>query len=674
MDQATTLAPPAATRIPWQGLLLAVAVIAAYCNSLNTPFVFDDIPAIVDNPSIRSLWHPEAPPAGSAVAGRPVVNFSFALNYAAGGTAVWGYHLANLIIHLGATLLLGGIVQRTLRQPSQPGWLRAVAGPVGFSTAMLWALHPLQTESVTSVVQRTESLAGLVYLAALYSFVRGTEPGAMAPGRWLSLCAALCFTGMATKETTATLPLIILLYDRTFVAGSFREAGRRRWGLYGLLALSWLLLAVLMGSTGGRGGTVTLNRDVTAWMSLLTQSRAVAMYLQLAVWPHPLVLDYGDFVTDTVRNLGEVLPQFVLVLALGCTVIGALVRWPRAGFVGAWFFVILAPSSSFIPLLSQMRAEHRMYLPLAAVVVPLVLLVWRFAGRAAPAMVATLAVALGAGTVARNHDYRAALVLWTDTVQKQPGNPRAHYSLGLELARSGDRAGARREYTEAVRLKPAYFDARLALAGLLFEAGEAAAAQPHLAEAIHLGPETSNDSNNLGRVLLLSGDSGRAATYFETALRYDPDNHEAHNNLGYALAEQGRMEEAIGHYRRSVELYPGAVAWGNLGDALRQTGRLEEALASFVEAVRLEPGRTEVRFGLANTLAAAGRPAEALVQYQIVTRAVPTDIPALFNQGVMQRRLGQAAAARESFQQVLALDPVNAAAARQLEQLGQAAP
>ena len=284
---------------------------------------------------------------------------------------------------------------------------------------------------------------------------------------------------MATKETVGTLPLIILLYDRAFVAGSFREALRQRWGFYGLLVLSWLLLGALMTQTQGRGGTVTLGRDVTVWMSLLTQSRAVAMYLQLAIWPHPLVLDYGDFVTDTVTGLGQVLPQFLLISALGGATLYALTRWPKTGFIGAWLFVILAPSSSFIPLLSQMRAEHRMYLPLAAVIVLLVIMLWRLAGRTAPVVVAVLALALGAGTIARNHDYRTALALWADTALKQPGNPRAHYSLGLELMRTGDRAGAQREYAEAVRLKPTYFAAHLGLAGLLLEEGRTVEAQSH---------------------------------------------------------------------------------------------------------------------------------------------------------------------------------------------------
>lgn len=609
------------------GALIAATAGAAYANSLAGPFIFDDGPNIVENSTIRSLWPiwaPLQPPGGGhAVAGRPVVNLSLALNHALGGTNVLGYHVFNLLVHIAAGLLLFGIVRRTLSLPWAPDSLRGSARPLGFATALLWTVHPLQTESVTFVIQRTESLAGLVYLVALYCFIRGCEPGATAARRWLGLSVVAVFIGVATKEILATAPLILLLYDRTFLAGSFREAGQKRGWFHGLTVLSWVPLALLMWQTEGRGGTVLIGQGVSAWMSLITQSKAVTGYLLLAFWPHPLVVDYGDYIVEIVPDISKVWPQFILVTLLFGATILALVKRPRLGFPGAWFFLILAPSSSFIPLLSQVRAEHRMYLPLAGVVLLFVLGLHRVAGRAAPLIVVVLAAVLGIVTTIRNHDYRSGLELWAATVRDCPGNPRAHYSLGLELEWAGDRTAARREYEEALRLEPFYLDPHLSLAGMFLNDNRPAEARPHLEAAIQLRPESSNNNNTLGQLLLLAGDAERAKPYLETALRLDPQNHEAHNNLGCLLVGAGRTEEAIGHFRRSVALRPRTGSLANLGDALLTAGQAKEAVDCLQEAVRLEPDNIEARLGLGRALAAAGRKAEAIECYRAVLQLEP---------------------------------------------------
>ena len=636
-----TTRPPGAGRVPeagpWQEMenwrtwfcagLIAAAAFAAYFNSLSTPFFFDDIPNIVENPTIRSLWpvggplHP--PGAGHAVSGRPVVNLSLAINYALGGLEVRGYHVFNLLIHLGAGLALFGLVRRTLSLAWAPEWLRGSAQSLGFATALLWTVHPLQTESVTFIIQRTESLAGLVYLTTLYCFVRGGEPGAAAPRRWLGLAVAACWLGMATKEIMATVPLLVLLYDRTFLAGTFREAWRRRHWAHGLMLLSWVPLALLMAQTGNRGGTVMVGEGVSAVMSLITQGRAVCGYLLLAVWPHPLVVDYGDYLTDLAPGFAAVWPQCLFVALLAGATGLALVRRPALGFVGAWFFIILAPSSSFIPLLSQIRAEHRMYLPLAAVLLVVVLIIHRTAGRAAPLVLMAVGAMLGTVTVARNYDYGSGLTLWDDTVRKQPGNPRARYSLGLELSLAGEKTLAMHEYEETLRIAPYDLDTRLALAGLLLEEHKVTEAQPHIEAAIQLKPRTSNDNNNLGQLLLRIGDPERAQPYFETAIRLDPDNYEAHNNLGYRLAVASRFPEAIGHYRRAVALHPEAASLANLGEALLATGETTQAIACLERAVRLQPDHTISQLCLGRALAAAGRPDEAVPHLQRVLQLEP---------------------------------------------------
>ena len=176
---------------------------------------------------------------------------------------------------------------------------------------------------------------------------------------WSVFAVLACLCGMATKEVMVVAPVLIFLYDRTFLAGRFREAWRQRRGLHLGLFATWLLLGWLVLRSGSRGETFALADPLAWWRYGLTQFMAVVRYLRLAVWPHPLVFDYGKFWVMP----SQVLPHALLVVALIGAVGYALVRRPVYGFVGAWFCATLAPAS-VLPGTLQMIVEHRMYLPL----------------------------------------------------------------------------------------------------------------------------------------------------------------------------------------------------------------------------------------------------------------------------------------------------------------------
>ena len=394
---------PSPWTVPLLAGAIAVAALAAYGNSFSAPFVFDDLGAIRDNPTIRHFVSAFSPPAGGMpVSGRPLVNLSLALNYRLSGTRTWSYHALNVLIHVLAGWALFGVARRTLRilfgererQPAvgedPPPAAQLDPTFLGFAIAMLWVVHPLQTESVTYLSQRAESLMGLFYLLMLYCFIRATEdedgigPGVarlvpkaqeLGPregssrrvgdnprylgsadrgdqntvGRrgWFMFSVVACFFGMATKESMVTAPLLVLLYDRTFIAGGFREAWRRRRGYYAALGASWLLLALLVAGSGSRGGTAGFSTSVPWWAYAFTQLRAVAHYLRLSLWPRPLVFAYG-------LTLGGPPVEMAVDGAVVCALLVAtailLVRRPRWGFLGAWFFLILAPTSSVLPI------------------------------------------------------------------------------------------------------------------------------------------------------------------------------------------------------------------------------------------------------------------------------------------------------------------------------------
>jgi Flp pilus assembly protein TadD len=349
-----------------------------------------------------------------------------------------------------------------------------------------------------------------------------------------------------TKEVMVTAPVLILLFDRAFLAGSFAEAWSQRRGLHLALASTWLILALLMLTTriGVRGVGYGISH---AWHDYLRiEAGAVLLYLRLALFPHPLVFDYGEEVQlpDTLTTVGH---------AAALAAIAALIVWhwrrrPLLTFLGAAFFILLAPTSSVVPVAGQPIAENRMYLPLAAVAVLVTLGAFHTLGRHATAVVLATALALAGGTIRRNHDYRSELAIWSDTVAKRPTSGRAHS-----------------HYAKAV-----------------LEAGQPALAREHWQTAIRLSPRLSEAHMNLGSLELQQGHIAEAIAAYEQALQLKPGNAVAQTNLGTALFQGGRREEAVAAYDQALRLRPGHLdARLNLGIVLGHLGRYGDAIRLF---------------------------------------------------------------------------------------------
>jgi protein O-mannosyl-transferase len=619
------------------GGLIVLATVAAYCNSFGGPFVLDDEVAIARNPTIRELWplwKPLCPPNnGVTVTGRPLLNVSLAVNYAFGGLDVGGYHAFNLAIHVLAALLLFGVLRRTFVLPDLGNTRSVAATPLALGIALLWALHPLQTESVTYIVQRAESLVGLFYLLTLYCFIRGASSG-RGP-YWYAAAVLACLLGMASKEIMVSAPVIVLLYDRAFLAGSFREAWRRRYRVYLALAGTWLLLAYLVIAAGNRGGSAGFGAGVGSWAYLCTQFGAIIHYLRLCVWPRPLLLDYG---TETVPITLQIVPDAMLVALLGLATILSLWRWPKIGFLGAWFFAILAPTSSIVPVATQVIAEHRMYLPLAAVITVVTcggylagwelvhrgLLSRRAAGVLAGCATAAAALTLGALTFRRNADYHTALSIWQDTVAKAPHNARAHNNLGRPLIGCGQIADAVAEYRKALMIQPDYVDARYNLGTALVSLGELDAAIAEFRQVLAHEPDDVGAHNNLGLALANCGQLKEAAAQFRQVLAVRPEHAEAHNNLANALAKQGRGDEAVFHYQEALRIQPDySDAHNNLGSALAAGRRLDEAITHYRRALALRPAYPEAHNNFGNALVRQRRFDEAIDHFQKALDAKP---------------------------------------------------
>lgn len=651
--------------------ILAAGTVGIYWASFSVPLLFDDQYAIAGNPTLRRLGSAFWPSANLPVSERPLLNVSFALNYALSRERVASYHAVNLAIHLLAGLALFAVVRRTLLRPVLTARVGASAVPLALAITALWLWHPLLTESVTYLSQRAESLMGLFYLLTLYCFIRGAEADSRDRTGWFALSVLACLAGVGTKEVIVTAPLLLFLYDRTFLAGGFSEAWRRRWPVYIALAATWLPLAFLMVRLHDL--SVGFAKGISGWSYALTECRAVIGYLLLCFWPHPLVFDYG---MGVVADLAEVWPYALALSVLLVLTAVALVRSPVAAFGACWFFLILAPTSSIVPVVGQPMAENRVYLPLAAVAASAVLAAYALAGRRVLRVFAVAAAVLGLASLERNRTYASAESLWADTVSKRPGNARAHYNLGLALSRiPGRRDDAIAQYRQAIRLQPDYAEAYNNLGLALSQVpGRLDDAVMQYRYALSIRPDSAEAHTNLGAAWSrIPGRQDDAMAEYREALRLDPGSPAAHNDLGLALSKRpGEMSDAVTQYREALRLDPDFVqAHNNLGVALAQTpGGLEDARSQFEEALRLDPDSTDAHTNLGHVfLETPGHLGDAVAQYTQALRLDPNLPRGWYHLGVCELRLGNLPAAADAFRNQLRVAPSDTASERALAEV-----
>lgn len=598
--------------LPW--VVIAAAGVLTYANSFQGQFVFDDV-KLTDDYSIRGLWPPWRSMFSESHTPRPFVGLSLAMNYAVSGLDLWSYHAFNLVVHILAAATLYGLVRRTLLTKALRDRYGGHSGTLALIVALIWLVHPLHTQSVTYIIQRSEAMAGLFYLLTLYCVITGVE--SERPTRWYAASVAACAAGMGSKPVMVTAPILVFLYCAIFLTGSVREEVSRRWRLYAGLASTWIILAATLYFSRGTHESAGFGlHGLTAWSYLKSQFGVITHYLRLTVWPSSLCLDYGWPIAQT---SGEVLPYAGLVAGLALATLVALLRRAPIGFLGAGFFLVLAPTSSIMPI-ADLAVEHRMYLPLAAVSALVIIGSYRlasdFAARAKVtgqarsilrlACVGLAIVAagwLGSLTVRRNADYYNRVLIWQDVVDKRPENARGHNNLGLYLLEVG-------------RLEEAFH---------------------HLNEALRLNPNFADAHNNLGMALANTGRMDEAVPFFYTALRIRPNLRTANYNLGQAFASKGKFEQALIHYREEIRInpyYPEAHL--QLGFALESLGRLAEAAAEYRAALELKRDWPQALCNLSLVLIRkrdqAGDPHDALVLAQRAVdltgrrEAIPLDI------------------------------------------------
>ncbi|MBI5675808.1 MAG: tetratricopeptide repeat protein [Nitrospirae bacterium] len=576
MTEQTSLARPTDT-IPALNkplihvLTIIFVILLIYSNTFNAPFQFDDVSNIVDNPAIKDLHYYSDPSMveGISKANGPIKAFlitryigylTFALNYRLHGLDVMGYHLVNIFIHIFNAVLLYWLMILTFRTPFFSVAGRHLPFPDGsrnlitLFTVLFFAVHPIQTQAVTYIVQRFASLATLFYLLSLVMYIKWKEIKEQQAKRYVS-CTMLyavsllsAVLAMKTKEFAFTLPIVMAVYELMFFDGK-----KMKRALYlSPFFLAILIIPLSLADTGGHIAALSGINDEAVNLSgerasisrgdyLFTQFRVIVTYIRLLFLPINQNIDYDYPIYNSFLDPAVVLSfLFLLSVIISGIYLYRLSKRPERrdrcwlrliSFGIFWFFITLSPESGVIPIIDVIF-EHRVYLPSVGFFIALTAAIgaglarWKdrgiYAKKAAVSVMLLVVIVLSGATYARNTVWQDNMSLWEDAAEKSPNKARPHHNLGLEYAKQKRTDEAIKEFEISVMLKPDYVDAHY----------------------------------NLGIAYIDKGRVDDAINEYQTVIKLKPDYVKAHNNLGLVYIDKGRVDDAIKEFQTILEISP----------------------------------------------------------------------------------------------------------------------
>jgi tetratricopeptide (TPR) repeat protein len=650
-------------------LVFGALIFFIYSGTFLSPFIFDDTARIEENPHIRLTQFSltDVVTAGfKSSKTRPIAFISFALNYYFHQYDPWGYHLVNIIIHILAGFILYLFLKTTLTLPSV-GFRYQRPGLIAFFAALVWLVHPVQTQSVTYIVQRMNSLASMLFILSFWFYIKGrlVEAGQR---RWLWFAgsALTWLVSLGCKQISVTLPFLIYVYEWYFFQNLGKDWFKRSLKyVLGLVALVVLIALIYTGFNPwekiGRLNDYAQN-EFTILQRSLTQFRVVMYYISLLFYPHPsrLNLDYDFALSYSLINPVTTFFSLIIIMVLVSLAFFLAPKQRLISFCILWFFANLIIESSIIPL--AIIFEHRLYLPsMLAILIP-VILAYRYIKpeKLLISILCALVIICAYWTFERNRDWKDDLSIWTDTVKKSPGKARPHINLGKALAKRDMLDAAIDHYATASSIKPDYAKIYYNLGNALAKKAKAKEAIENYNKALQLKPNVPEFHNNLGSVLAGQGRIDRAIAHFSEALRINPDYAEAHFNLAGVLFEKGMTSEAIKHYAEATRLNPGSgEAFYNLGIALEEKGQTGEAIKHFFEALRINPDYSEAYYNLGLAFQKQGRQSEAIKHYESALAIQPKFIAALNNLAVLYAIEKKYEKAISLFKKTVSLQPDN---------------
>jgi len=626
--------------------LLVITGGLVYSNTTGVPFYFDDIKNIEKSfayaPERLSFDILDFNRLTTLLSDRPVSYMSLALNYSLSGWDVTFYHIFNTAVHIFAGISLYFLLLTTLTLSS---FTQDIKNPVAvsFFSSLIWLVHPIQTQSVTYVVQRMNSMAALFFVLSLLLYARGR----LASGMWKKrgLFAGSLLSGilaLGSKEIAATLPFFVMLYEWFFFQNLSTAWIKKRLAFILGACIFFLLIVRIYTGPNILKEVLAIYavRDFTLMERVYTEFRVVIFYISLLLYPNPSRLSLlHEF--ELSHSLFNPATTFLSAAIIACAVVAAIVLARKQRFLSfsiLWFLGNLIIESSVIGL--EIIFEHRTYLPSMFFFALLVVAVYKLfnADRVVSIIFGILLILLCFWTLERNRVWKDPVAFWKDNVRKAPTSYRAYNNLGRHFIMSGNYNAAISQLKLAVRLAPSvpltYSNLGLAYAGtgdykLSIDSYEKALARLPLKHSYQT-------YSNLGLIYRKMGQPMKAIDTFKKAISVEPDFAKGYHNLGLVYLENNAVEKAIAACRKSIEIDPFfADTYMLLGQAFISKGLLDNGIKQFEKAVKLDPAHVDANFNLARAYELAGRYKPAMKHYEKSMLLDPGDSTAYHHAGMI---------------------------------------
>lgn len=660
-------------------LLIISLGILIYIPAFPASFHFDDGPSLLENFYLRDLHHVRE--LWLFWPTRFFLYLTLALDFRFCGLNVFGYHVTNVAIHLlngllvyvaGRFFFAAGLFPVTRRSPRKINQAALIA-------SLIFLCHPLQTEAVTYVVQRATSLASFFYLLSLVFYLKSgaravergekgkNEAGGFKCAAFYLLSLISFLPALFCKEMVVSLPLVLILVE----LGVFPSGGRRRFyrvvpfALLALLVPSLVLIYSANPHYNDSGQIDFMRRSRTAdllapgWNEyFFTQFRVLVSYFRLLFLPVRQNLDHHRPVFFTFWQGQVVLSASFLAALVACGVKALRGGKMVVGFSIFYFFLVLLPESSFIPI-KDVIYEHRSYLAVLSVA----LFSGWYAYRAVPApgrrlVIPIMVACLGLLTFHRNLIWKDDLSLWQDTAAKSPAKARPHHNLGLAWAERGEWRKARDEYLLSLEHEPRFYKSHANLGVACRELGLYPEAVARFEEAIRLCPAYLPSYNNLALLHLDQGRLRPAGELLRRALEIERDDPRTLFNYALYFKESGDLKEAESLYRKVLQLRPDRwEARLNLATVLLGRGDMTGAEAELRRAIALNPRSAASHYNLGNIQALREAYSEAVRSYESAVALKKDYSDAYNNLGNAYKVLGRYRRSVESYLKALEAEP-----------------
>ena len=667
--------------------LMIFLVCLAYGNTLQHSFHFDDIPSILEKPWIRGL--DKIPDFIFSYSQRPLVILSFNINYAISGFKEWSYHVFNITFHLLVVFLvyrLGKLIVSHISQGNAP--LVNDSNQMPLLAAVIFAVHPLNTQAVTYISSRSSIMATMFYLVAIILFFEGLykKENKVIKTNYVFVAGAVISFGIGflCKLIVISLPAILFAYHYYFISNQNIQTWiKKQWkwilGTGVLLALAFLFKKIY-----GDGLLRASIVDVTAWNYFRTQIGVIPFeYFRKMIFPFNLTIDPVFQVILHWRSLIAIGGIIILgILSIAWIKLSKVKKQSKTfapeAFGLIWILVALSPSSSFIPLL-DMAAEHRTYLPLAGFSILFASLLIRLKSFIQQSikidaesmynnqkvvmlpvvLILLILVSFLVGTRERNKVWKDEVSLWTDAKQKAPFLIRPYNNLGEAYDKLGKYDLAIAEFEQALRLNPNYFFALSNLGNVYGKKKEYAQTISYTKQALQQKPDYAPGYYNLAKALHMTGNPEKAMSSYRSAVKYNPYFEEAFFNLGFLALEQKKFTEAVDNFKSFLEMQPKhPKAHFGLGTTYAMMGKQGEAKQYYENAIAYNPEFLSPYINLANLHMVTGNTVEAKNLLKIVLLKNPDLAGVHKNLGLIFMQEKDVNKASEYFREYLRLMPM----------------